>query len=318
MIAIAMVTIHSHPVTKSIKKTIMQAQTKNALQEIGLQLDCSQFPCVYNGGFVKPSDTVVVSSFLGEEKQDVSFRQRRSKTRSWQRSAGWQRQTYRPRTSGRTTSFICSSLRESYEAELDALMDAYPGTKIWQQEEGLWLLTESAVLAGLGKKATFLCAIPYSPILFTRSWGFWTTLISTEWIGPRHTNFPDGSICAFEPQDGTWKNGDSIIKLLDLYSLWALRHEHLKEFGRWPGHQSVHHPHERLSELRDDEFCGCAHSNRLYSECCKQKDLARNLVADFMDFWFHFAGQQHRKPPQTITDFIRKRIKPPPIIDLLS
>ena len=296
----------------------MQEKTKNTLKEIGLQLDRNQFPHVYNSGIVKPSDMAVVSSTLGEEKTHVAHRQRRPETRSWQRATGWQRPTSRPRSSSRATPHICSSLRNTYEAELVKVREAYPDTKIWQREEGLWLLTNSSVLTGLGKKATFLCAIPYSPLLSARSWGYWTTAISSTWIGPRHTNFPDGSICAFEPSDGTWKIGDSIVKLLDLYTLWALRHEHLEQFNRWPGYQAVPNPYERLSELRDDEFCGCDQSDRLYGKCCKKSDLSANQVALALDFWYFTGGHQYRKPPPAITDFIRKQRYLPSIFGLFS
>jgi hypothetical protein len=295
----------------------MQTQTKNTLQEIGLQLDRNQFPRVYNGGIVKPGDTAIVSLTPGKVNNHVKQRQRRPETRSWQGATRRQRTSNRSWTPSRTSSFICSSLRNNYEAELDAVQEAYPATKIWHQEEGMWLLTESLVLPELGKKATFLCAIPYSPTLFVRSWGFWTTSISIEWIGPRHTNFPDGSICAFEPEDKTWKGGNSIVKLLDLYSLWALRQEHLRKIGRWPGRQSVHHPHERVTELRDNEYCGCALSDRLYGDCCKRSDLSRNQIEDAVEFWIHFARQQHRKPPHAITNFISDRDTPPPIKNLL-
>lgn len=296
----------------------MQTQTKNTLQEIGFQLDRNQFPRVHNGGIVKPSNATIATSTLGEDINNVTQRQRRPETRSRQGATGWQRPTYRPRSPGRTAPIISPSLRTLYEAQLDTVQEVYPDTKIWHQEGGLWLLTESTVLAGLGKKATFLTAFPYSLALSARSWGFWTTSISTEWIGPRHTNFPDGSICAFEPQDKTWSSGDSIVKLLDLYSLWALRHEHLRVFDRWPGYQSVHHPYERLSELKDDEFCGCGNSNAHYKDCCQKHDLSRNRIADAIEFQLIFAGEKRRKPPQAITDFIHDRKEPPSINELLS
>ncbi|EGG99575.1 hypothetical protein imdm_931 [gamma proteobacterium IMCC2047] len=296
----------------------MKTHTQNTLQEIGFQLDRNLFPSVYNGGIVKPSDTTVATSTLGEDINNDSQRQRRPETRSWQGASGWQRPTYRPWSPDRTAPLISSSLQTKYEAELAAVKVAYPNTTIWHQAGGMWLLTESSVLSGLEKKATFLTAIPYSLTSTVKSWGFWTTPVSTEWIGPRHTNFPDGSICAFEPKDKTWGSGDSVVKLLDLYSLWALRHEHLRVFGRWPGYQSVHHPYERLSELKDDEFCGCANSKTLYSNCCKKYDLARNQIADAIEFQLMFAGEKPRKPPQVITNFIHAREVVPFINALLS
>jgi hypothetical protein len=38
-------------------------------------------------------------------------------------------------------------VRTLYENELEAVQVAYPGTRIWRDEEGMWLLSESAVVA---------------------------------------------------------------------------------------------------------------------------------------------------------------------------
>jgi len=296
----------------------MKTYIKNTLQEIGLQLDRNQFPRVYNCGIVKPSDTVIAPLTLGEDIKHVSSKQRRPKTKSRERTTRQQRETYRSRPPGGASPATCSSLRSHYETELSSVQGAYPGTKIWYQEEGMWLLTESAVLAELGKKATFLCALPYSPNLFPRSWGFWNNVISYEWIGPRHTNFPDGSICAFDFKDNTWNIGDKIVKLLDLYTLWALRHEHLKVLGRWPGYQSAPYAYERMEELRDDEYCGCNNSEKLYRDCCKTKDLSKHKIAHALEFIRFTRGHLIRKPPPQILHFMHERKEAPDIINILS
>lgn len=164
----------------------------------------------------------------------------------------------------------------------------------------------------------FLTGISYRWQM-VRSWGFWQDLLTdATWIGPRHTNFPDGSVCAFEPTDKTWVIGDPIIKLLDLYSLWAVRHLHLQVFGRWPGRQAVRHPYERILELREDEYCGCALGEKLHGECCRNKDLARNRIADAVSF-FVFSGGRLREPPEAVVHFVRQEKTIPPWIgDLLA
>lgn len=229
----------------------LETEIVKTLQEIGAHLDQDQFPVVHNGGIVMPSESIISPLTLGKEKTNVRSRQRGSSTRPWQGPTGWQGQAYGPRPTRDAASVVCSSLQKQYEGQLDAVQEAYPDTEYWHQMEGLWLLTESTLLHGLGKKATFLTMFPDTKKFAVKSWSFWTTQISFEWVGPRHTNFPDGSICAFEPRDKTWVSGDSIVELLDLYSLWAFRHLHLETFGRWPGYQSVPHPYERLTELRD-------------------------------------------------------------------
>jgi hypothetical protein len=159
----------------------------------------------------------------------------------------------------------------------------------------MWLLTDSSVVDGLKPAATFLTAISW-PAFAVKSWGFWRdSPFSVRWIGPRHTNFPDGSICAFDPTDWTWVFGDSLVSLLDLYSVWALRHLHLQMFNRWPGPQSVFHPYERRVEFQPDEHCGCG-SGRAYGLCCASHDAARKPLPDAVSFSVLFAGGL-REPP---------------------
>ncbi len=185
------------------------------------------------------------------------------------------------------------------------------------QQDGLILLTESEILFGLNRPATFLVVIPYANNLVVKAWGFWVISINIDWIGPRHTNFPDSSICAFEPSDATWTKSDSLVELLDLYSLWALRHLYLKIHGRWPGQQAVQSPYERILELRSDEYCGCKQSDKLYAECCQRKDLKNNHVANAVNFILA-CSSGYRKPPEVVMNFIHTQSNPPKIVELIS
>lgn len=135
------------------------------------------------------------------------------------------------------------------------------------------------------------------------------------WIGPRHTNFPDGSICAFDPADSTWVLGDPLVELLDIYTIWAVRHLYLQTFGRWPGRQSVAHAAERVLEFRPDEYCGCAEGHRLYRECCMTKDLARNRIEDSLTFFWRTGG--FRNPPDAVKKFVSERRELHALADLL-
>ncbi len=292
---------------------VVDVAVENALREIGSQLDQRIFPRVKNGGFVTPSELTVPST-LGEEKHHE--RQRRSATKPRKGSPGGERTAGRSWSPRQATPFVSASVQARYESELDAIHRGYPGTKVWEQADGLWLLTESSLLPGLQKAAIFLTGISYSRAI-VRAWGFWRhTLVGATWIGPRHTNFPDGSICAFHPSDGTWKIGDPIIELLDIYTLWALRHLHLEIFDRWPGEQAVFHPYERILELREDEHCGCGEPNKLYGECCRDADLARNQLADAINFVITFSGGL-REPPSAITRSLREHSEPPALTTLV-
>lgn len=288
-------------------------EAKALLAEIGKQLDADCYPVIYNGGIVQPSNPSVQTHLQGKESEyDERTRERRSATRPRQRPARRQGPAYRPWPPSGTTPFVDAGVRRAYEAELEDVRSAYPGAKVWLRGKGVWLLTESLVLHGLTKRATFLTAVPFIRGSRAQAWGYWTTAISASWIGPRHTNFPDGSICAFEPRDDTWSIGESIIKLLDLYTLWALRHLHLELFGRWAGYQSVPIPYERLQELQDDEFCGCDRSHLRYSECCKSADLALDPQKTFVDFVMRTGGG-NREPPKWVLPVIWGSQLPPDI-----
>jgi hypothetical protein len=149
-------------------------------------------------------------------------------------------------------------------------------------------------------------AVPFWDI-FPRSWGFW---FQGCWIGPRHTNFPDGSICCFNFGDGTWFVGESLVALLDMNTVWAIRHLHLRFFGRWPGRQVAHYPYERTLELHDDELCGCGSSNR-YAECCKPADSKCDQVREAVSF--AMMGPL-RSPPDAVRQFLTGAAPTPPDI----
>ena len=292
----------------------MDVAIENALREIGSQLDQRIFPRVKNGGFVTPSELTVPST-LGEEKHHE--RQRRSATKPRKGTPGGERTAGRSWSPCQATPLVSTSVQVCYKAELDAIHRAYPGTKVWEQADGIWLLTESSLLPGLQKAAIFLVGVSCDRAI-VRAWGFWRCSLGVfTWIGSRHTNFPDGSICAFHPTDGTWIFGDPIVELLDLYTLWALRHLHLESLGRWPGQQAVLHPYERILELKEDEYCGCGRSEKLYGECCREKDLLRNRVADAVNFILESAGGL-REPPNAIVRSVREHSEPPAVNDLLK
>lgn len=291
----------------------MDDQVRSVLREIGAQLDRNCFPTIHNGGVVVPSSAPVVAENLGTETANAKFQPIGSAARPWEGPASWQRTTGRPRTSRRATPATRRRYQAAYEAQLTDVWEAYPETRAWLQDEGMWLLTNSAVLNGLRKKATFLVAIPFDPRQKVRSWGFLTTAIGVCWIGPRHTNWPDGDICAYTPVDGTWKPGGSLVKFLDLNTLWALRHLHLEEFGRWPGYHSAPHPYERLTELQEDEFCGCDKPPRRYRECCQPTDLAEDRARIAIDFCRRYLGGGIRRAPDDIVKFALRRRDPPQI-----
>lgn len=291
-------------------------QAIEILGKLGQQLDVDIFPRVCNHGIVTPGDVDGSDFFRSQENKHERQRTRRSETRSWTRPSRGQRQAGRSGTPCPTTSTVCADLRVQYQNELKEVLQAYPETKIWQQDDGLWLQTESLLLPGLSQKAVFLTGIPFSRERLPRGWGFWlrTPLNHPLWIGPRHTNMPDGSICAFDPEDGTWEVGGSLITLLDLYTLWALRHLHLHVVGYWPGRQVATYVIERVLEIKPNELCGCG-GDKSYIDCCRPADLNSNLPSAAIKF--HDLGGFRRCPPMEISRFIQNKGPLPLITQVL-
>jgi hypothetical protein len=188
----------------------------------------------------------------------------------------------------------------------------------------MWLLARSSIISGLARDATFLVALPYQSGAGPRAWGFWTAIGLPKWIGPRHTNFQDGSICAFSPDDGAWFEGGDLRTLLDLYSVWTLRNLHFEVFGRWPGKQyglfgadPRVQAYYRQIECNDDELCGCGSETRRYVDCCKPSDVQWNAIELMSIFLRHVPGGfSTRRPPPSIVEFVEGRSALPRIADV--
>lgn len=244
------------------------------------------------------------------ENKDERKRQRRSSARPWNGPTRWERTSRRQRPPNKASSIISADIYEKYSAQFDGIETAYPESEFVFDDGGFWLLTRSELFVDDPIWVGFITAVPYSDKYFPRSWGFWDGLT---WIGPRHTNFPDGSVCSFEIQDRTWLPGDSLVSLIDLHTLWSIRHLHLKVFGSWPGKQSVHIPYERLLEFVPTELCGCnKHPVKTYSECCSKRDASINKLAAAISFHIQTNGGT-RNPPEYINKFLYQACDLPPV-----
>jgi len=294
---------------------ILNHGTKDLLWEIGRQLDNGIFPIVKNGGIVLPSASAVLPETLGKESHHARAREGKKASRKRPLGAqgafgGPQRTFARYGASGDTASFVNAIIGNAYES-LSDVGNAYPGMQVWKQEGGFWLYTESALLPGLARPVSFLTVVS-TEMSVVRSWAFYCSIAGVNWIGPRHTNFPDGSICAYDLRDGTWTFGDSLVNLLDIYTVWALRHLHYEIFGFWPGPQSVPLAYERILEFEDNELCGCGANGKHYIDCCKNEDLHTNLFREVIKFG-RFSRWAIRQPPVQISQFMCCRNQPPQI-----
>ena len=158
----------------------------------------------------------------------------------------------------------------------------------------------------LNADATFIVGLPFHADVGPRGWGFWNKPDGPQWIGDRHTNFFDGSVCAFSPDDGAWAEGGELDTLFNLYTVWAMRHLHLAVIGRWPGrHHSLDHPYYRLMEIGPEELCTCGLKGVRYSDCCRPRDIVNDLVRmkSHFELW-QGGGIRGRAPPAAISEHI--------------
>lgn len=302
----------------------MNEHCRTLLEQIGQQLDLAIFPVVHNGGLVSPGQASVASIVPGKELHHEWKYQKssRSSTGSRQRPQAWTREARagsaaRPRASCTAAPLTFIDGQPGIDCAVQQLMEAYPATRVWRQEEGLWLFVPSTLLPDLGRSAGFVIAIALNS-RHVRGWGFWLGgNVAVSWIGPRHTNYPDGSICAFDSEDGTWTFGDSLVTLMDIYSVWAVRQLYLEQFGHWPGLQSSSHPYERLNEFADSEHCSCGTHGARYGHCCKVSDRKHRLLASAVNFTMR-TNLEIRTPPSSVAALALEQSSPPPLIATLT
>jgi len=291
---------------------MMGTKTRN-LEILHHLLDQDLYPVIMEGGIIKMPDELKPSpTNQGMETVD-GYSTRRSKARSRERSPRWEGPSDRSWSTSSTTPVVCSDIRSIYERDLMQIELAYPESRQWLFDDHMWLLTKSQLTEDGSDPASFLIGITFTLPVSVKAWGFWEGVTP---IGPRHTNYGDGSICAFNPADRSWKGGESLVPLLDMYSLWAFRHLHLMKFGYWPGRQHCDTRYERFIEVQDFELCGCG-SNTKYIECCKASDQNADLLHEAISFNLR-SNNGFRQIPLIVKQFVTDFQKPPPKTILLS
>ena len=300
----------------------LSSEGRALLQQVGSALDKHRPLRVHDHGLVAV-DMEFIKATPPMENGDERQAKRGPAARSRERPARRQGTAGGSRTPGAAPRIV-DGLRAAYGGQVSRLAEAYPTLKTFPDGQGLWLLAKSSIISGLAREAAFLVALPYRLGPGPRAWGFWTAAGQDQWIGPRHTNLGDGSICAFSPDDGVWSEGGDLRTLLDFYSVWALRHLHLEVFGRWPGKQYSLHGFDptvqafyRQRECKDDELCGCGSETRRYVECCKPADLQCDVIRVGSLFLQQVPGGfMSRQPPPSVVGFIEGQSALPRMADV--
>lgn len=275
------------------------------LRRIGRNLDSDRYPVVHEGGQVEPGPVYPSRTEPGDNAEEVrqdagekerATRERQGSGRSAARpgtGTAEEGATTRERSARPTTSVLSTAgLTAELHHDLEAAAAAYPQMRVRVAPQVVWLSMWIWPIRDLAEAAFLLVKYSLNRLGVHHAWAWWDTGI---WIGPRHTNYPTGSICSFEPPDKTWVPGGPLVPLLDLHVVWIVRQMHLRHFGRWPGQQVLHTAYERLHEHESGELCGGCNSGRRYEDCCKERDLTlrdRGL-REFM----RRVGTLQRNPP---------------------
>lgn len=282
----------------------MKPRTAECLLQIGEDMDRGQFPLVYDGGIVWPARANVSFQSAGLEAKNGKQPATQPGTTGAPAAPAASATPGASADAGGAADATASVPRASDVGSgwLQELETAYPGTETVQAEEALWIRVPASILPDLGFRAMFiLMLMPERRV--ARGWAFWDGgVLGLHALGERHRNYGDGSICAFDADDGVWGFGDSPVTLVDLFAVWAVRHLYLSQFGRWPGPQASFNPYERVREFRDDELCGCREPKGRYAECCKQSDLqfvSRSTATIIVQ------ALQRRNTPAAVWEFAR-------------
>lgn len=281
-----------------------------ALLEFGARIEREEFPWTQTGGLIHyPEAVALVTKGNGSERQGKEG----SATGSRQGPAGRKGSAHRSRAAAGTVPAGIGAVGERvYRQQLDAVQTAYPGTKVFVRPAEIWLDVPSQLFAGLDRQARFILVLPFDVDAWPEGWGFWARHGKHTPIGPRHTNFPTASICAFDRNGNGWQRGGDVVALLDLYTQWAARHLFNEVFGFWPGPHVYCHPFEALTEFGFNDHCGCSDPRGRYSECCRPEHHKMHLPLVRADFEIKFGRLDRRLVPPLIRQFVDGSIPEPP------
>lgn len=266
------------------------------LSELGQAIDIDRQFQVFDDGKVG-----IVDNRNEKESEDERQGTRGSATGSRQGTAGSRRSTGEARA--RLGLLDPEVVRL---ARLEDLWRTYP-TDFISGDHGLWIIVKSSPLGSEGPQVTIVLGYPYLAEIEPKAWAFWKLGEFPKFVGPRHTNFPDASICAFGP--GDWDRTDGVVALVDFYSTWLIRQLYFQEVGSWPGRQHGASPLYRRREFSSEEWCGCG-SGKRYGECHQAADA---ILSDEAAAAEHrkVMGSDYgpRKPPKSIMQFARSGFK---------
>lgn len=272
------------------------------LLDIGECLETGVPLRAYDGGRILPDHAPVdFINQLGDRRNsnDKGKRARGSSAGPGRGSSGWKGPAHRPGPPAPDAPHLGGEdLTEVARQQVGEVQQSYRSARVWTSPDAFWV---SAIIEPIDDEpigAYLATRYPIASTELVQSWAWWTHGI---WIGPRHTNYSDGSICSFDLRQRTWDRSRPLRDLWDLHSLWVARHMYLRRYRRWPGPQHVGTPMERYFEQAPDELCGCdSQSSLRYRQCCLSSD------AEFVKSLPEFARRRPRRrsPPRAVIAYL--------------
>lgn len=189
----------------------------------------------------------------------------------------------------------------------------YPTARFREVDHGVWITARIYPLGRAGPCYWVCLFLSDSAVFSPKAFAFERLSPVPRTVGPRHTNFPDASICAFTDDDDAWRPGDSPKILLNLYAEWLICQLFLRLERYWPGRQAGLDATYRSVEFTDRDWCDCG-SEKRYGECHRVRD---QFEVDRLKASGEYVPLPNRIVPPTIISFARSRWKKLPDLNRL-
>lgn len=202
------------------------------------------------------------------------------------------------------------ALKARYNEHLKRVREYYPSLISREVNDGLWVIVQSYPLGRDGPRFWICLFLPASAGNDPKGFAFSKLTPLVRPVGPRHTNFPDASICAFSTDDDAWRPGDEPLVLLNLYAEWLICSMFHKLAGFWPGKQSGLDAVYRKAEFKPEEWCFCDSGLR-YGECHMESD---GLAVEQLKAKDQLFSHGERRIPPAVARFARSHWAHIPLI----
>jgi hypothetical protein len=177
----------------------------------------------------------------------------------------------------------------------------YPSLISHEVGDGRWVIVQSYPLGRDGPRFWVCLFLPHSDHFDPKAFAFWKISPLPRPVGPRHTNYPDASVCAFIPEDDAWRPGDSPLTLLNLYAEWLICQLYFGLEEKWPGAQFGMDAIYRSTEFGPNDWCTCD-SGRRYADCHMEPD---RIEVEALKQRGEYRDHGSRKVPPAIQRFAK-------------